>query len=348
MGKKHKKHLKRTSGGNVKVAGGVTTVDIHGSCVSRNIFNAEETPDIKTVQFFSRNNIVSCMMPPLSVEYMTEQLVHNSEYARRCVQYSLDKSTVSRLLNSDSDFLVVDFFDMCQHVAVSGNTTFSTYDYTMTRVDGISKIIEGQVNFLELPKFFWYSYVDIYWDTMVDKFGSNIVLVRLSCCDRYMRASGGVTPLPERVLGFGNRIYNNALAELEDWIEENYRKSAYAIMEHIIRDRPEQRYFDNLPPEITAHLLDRQVSPADFKNLLHDYAKPFCSCEFLDSLCILLSDDEIVENRFWLARLYRDFPKRLESVAVENYINAISPSDAFQRAFAERLRERLHKHFSKD
>ena len=118
-------------------------VDVHGSCVARGIFNADMGSDIEVNQCFSRNSIVCCMMPAVETDINTDQLVYKSEYAKRCVKYSLDKSTVSRLLSSESDFLVVDFFDLCQHVAVAGETTFSTYDYTMLGLDEIKKIVKG-------------------------------------------------------------------------------------------------------------------------------------------------------------------------------------------------------------
>ena len=114
-------------------------------------------------------------------------------------------------------------------------------------------------------------------------------------------------PLPERVLAFGNMKYNKALAELEEWLikrhnpyvidvtkyfiadqnfepdvtpvhyEENYRKSAWALMKHILLERPERRYFDELPKSVTADLLNRKVSDTAFGGIYRDYKKPFNS-----------------------------------------------------------------------
>ncbi|WP_432749814.1 DUF6270 domain-containing protein [Paenibacillus amylolyticus] len=50
-------------------------VDIHGSCLSRNIFNVDKDTDILVNNYISRSNIVSSMMPPADINTKREELL---------------------------------------------------------------------------------------------------------------------------------------------------------------------------------------------------------------------------------------------------------------------------------
>jgi hypothetical protein len=202
----------------------MAVVDVHGSCVSRSIFNQDKSGDVSVGQNFSRNNIVSCMMPPVELEIPREELRYRSDYAYRCVEYALNKETVPRLLDSTADFLAVDFFDMCQHVAAIGHTTCQTYDYTLLNAPSFrNRMGGGGLLFLEIPTYLWYGYVDLYWMNITEKYQNNIILSRLNCCGEYLTKESAVAPLPERTLFFGNEKYNKALAELEQYIIDKYK-----------------------------------------------------------------------------------------------------------------------------
>ena len=313
-------------------------IDIHGSCVSRSVFSQDKTVEVIIGQYFSRNNIVSCMMPPVDIKIPRGELHYRSDYAHRCVDYALNKETIPRLFNSKAEFLAVDFFDFCQHVAVVGHTTCQTYDYTILSAPSFSAIWRGeQIHFLEIPTCLWYSYVDLYWLNIVEKFGNNIILSRLDCCGQYITKNQTVGLLPERVLLFGNEKYNAALAELEQYIidkykpyvvdvskyfiadenyepdatpvhyEENYYKSAWSIIRHVLHNHPEQRYFSCMPPSVAGELLGRDLPDSDFTKIWQKRKKPFDSFAFLDDIIKWLDEGEILCNRKWLASLYMFF-----------------------------------------
>lgn len=312
-------------------------VDVHGSCVSRNILNFNKESDIAVNQFFSRNNIVSCMMPPADISTSREELkLYESEYSHRCLRYSIEKKTVPLLLSSKADFLVIDFFDLCQPVAGYKNTTFSTYDYTFYNTAAYRNEQEEYklVNFLDLPGFLWYGYIDLYWQQMLEKFGEKIILVKLHCCNKYISKEGIVKPTPPNLLGFGNAKYNQQLYDLEEYVikkydpyvidvskyfipdenynpdvtpvhfEKNYEISAQLLIEEILVNRPKQKYYDALTPQIVAQLLDRPIDDVNFKDVWEETEHFFVACDLLDDISRQSNSSGIIENRRWLATLY--------------------------------------------
>ena len=358
-------------------------MDVHGSCVSRNIFRHDKFGEVEVGQNFSRNNIVSCMMPPVELQIPRTELHYRSDYAYRCVEYALNKETVPRLLDSEAMFLAVDFFDMCQHVAMVGHTTCQTYDYTILNAPTFKTCWTGkQIHFFEIPTCLWYSYIDLYWMNMAAKYQNNIILSRLSCCGQYLTKNRTVAPLPERVLFFGNEKYNAALAELEQYVidkynpyvidvskyfisdinyepdatpvhfEENYVKSAWDIMHHIILNRPDQRYFDCLPSSVTVDLLVRNIPDSDFTKIWQKRKKPFSSFAFLDDVFLWLNDSEVIGNRHWIASLYQFFEGiGLDAPAAERIEKILSFTDwlgknegvnEFQREVVDALKAKTH------
>lgn len=182
-------------------------VDVHGSCVSRSCFNLIDQSKIKVLNTFSRNHIVSCMMPSANISFSHGELVkHNSEYAERCMRLALNKQTVPLLLESGSEYLVIDFFDFCQPVAAYFDTTFSTCDYTFynTAAYRDQRKQFHTVDFLNIPVFLWYGYVDRYFQLMAEKFNGKLILNRLDCSGIYLNRQNKINDVPKNLRFFGD------------------------------------------------------------------------------------------------------------------------------------------------
>lgn len=360
-------------------------VDIHGSCLSRNIFTVNKNTDISVNNYFSRNNIVSSMMPPANISTNRDELLFfDSEYSHRCLRNGIEKNAVPMLLNSTADFLVIDFFDFCQPVAVYKNTTFSTYDYSFYNTAAYKNEPEQfkSVNFLELPTWLWYGYIDIYWEKMIGKFGGNIILIRVRCCNNYLSKEREVKATPPNLLNYGNSIYNKPLYELEEYVikkynpyvldvskyfiadedynpdvtpvhfEENYLKSSWSLMQDVILNKPKQRYYDNLSPQVVADLLGRMVDDKNFEMILKESECFFVACDLLDDISVESASIDVIQNRKWLATLYQKVDRIYSTLhmdinekltLINEFIDGIEQSEtdnAFKRKYIHKLKEK--------
>ena len=166
--------------------------DVHGSCVSRSLLNGADEKLLSCNLNFSRNCLVSSVMPPAELPTTKEELFPNlSDYQNRCMRYAIDKSTVQQLLESTCENILIDFFDLMQNVACYKNTTFSTYDTLFFGSKCFKQHKEeiGTLCFLEIPTFLWYGYVDIYFQKIMDKY-KKVILVRITCADKYISKNG--------------------------------------------------------------------------------------------------------------------------------------------------------------
>ena len=225
------------------------SVNVHGSCVSRDGFNPISEGKIKVKHLFSRNNIVSAMMPPCDLEFSHGELVqYESEYAERCMTYALNKKTVGLLMESDASYLVVDFFDFCQPVIGFRDTTFSSYDYCFYHTKAFKEYKDEMmaVDFLAMPACFWYGYVSLYFDRVTEKYNGNVILNRLSCSGLYMDSGHAVKKIPENLHHFGSDRHNAALHALEEYVIQRYPQiHAVDITKYFI---PDQSYNPDTTP----------------------------------------------------------------------------------------------------
>ena len=318
-------------------------IDVHGSCVSRTCFNFIDNSKIQVNHNFSRNHLVSCMMPPVNLYFEHGELVtHKSEYAERCMNLALNKKTLPMLLESESEYIVIDFFDFCQPVCGFYDSTFSSYDYTFYRTNAFKENKENiiQIDFLNIPTSLWYGYVDLYFKKIKEKFGDHIILNRLNCSNTYVSKENKLKEIPERLRHFGNSTYNQALHALEDYVIEKYCPYVVDISKYFIPDEnynPDTtpvhyeknyhllqsdiisriilkqcvcggvalRYYDTLTPLITSELLRRSISNQDFFTLYQERTLPFSTDTLLDYIFQLQNLDTITSNRNWISSLYR-------------------------------------------
>lgn len=316
-------------------------VDVHGSCVSRSCFKLIEESKLHVQNNFSRNHIVSCMMPPANISFSHGELVrHNSEYAERCMRLALNKQTVPLLLESNSEYLVIDFFDLCQPVTAYFNTTFSTYDYTFYNVAAYREKKEQfqTLDFIDVPVCLWYGYVDHYFQLMTEKFGGKIILNRLNCSDIYLNRENKIREIPKNLRFFGDPKYNQLLCDLENYVIDRYHPCVVDISKYFIPDEhynpdttpvhyeekyevvqsssilrivegSRKRYYDTLPLSVVSDLLERPVSDSDFSDIYSKRTLPFETDTVLDYFFQAQKIVEIVKNRRFIASVYQKYDK---------------------------------------
>lgn len=319
-------------------------VDVHGSCVSRDCFNLLDQSRIKVQNYFSRNNIVSCMMPPADISFNHGELVkYDSEFAERTMRLALNKQTVPRLLESNAEYLVIDFYDFCHPVAAYFDTTFSTYDYCFYNTTAYREHKEqfNVVDFINIPICLWYGYVDRYFQLMMEKFNGKVILNRLDCSGIYLNQHNELKDVPDNKLPFGDPRYNQLLRDLENYVIDRYHpfvidiskyftpderhipdvtavhfeKFYYTVQSDIILNYTtspgdiERRYNDVLPLSVISSLLDRPVPDPVFSEIYSKRTLPFKSDTILDYFFQTQELDEVIKNRRFIASVYRQYNK---------------------------------------
>lgn len=208
-----------------------------GSCVSRiTMLNGDQSAhdiadeNLHLSYFLDKQNIALQMMPrPFSEEEVNSitsaQLWDTSRI--HTVHQALNKETVDLILNSSAQYIVMDLFDFQTNFGAIGNTAFDLNAYEFMNTD-LFKKYKNQIeiyNFMTLPKWCYYPYVDLFFEKIMQKYDSNhIILNRFRANTYYLAKDGYIKTIPPEFKNpyQANDLYNNQLFELEQYVIDKY------------------------------------------------------------------------------------------------------------------------------
>lgn len=226
-------------------------ITVAGSCVSRVILLDGKTDghgiadeDMELEYFLDKQNIICSMMPaPFTrseVESIEAEELYNPQTLRTLKQ-GLNKEMIKRLLESDAEYLILDFYDLQVDFCIYNNTTFSNCAHEFFNTKLFEKYKEKiQIsNFMDLPAWLWYSYADLFFESIRNKFDSDhIILNRFWCNEIYLDKDGECKKIPDvfKQPWHAHTEYNNALHEFEEYIIQKYNPYVIDLSKYFMTD----------------------------------------------------------------------------------------------------------------
>ena len=266
-------------------------INILGSCVSRVAMLKGDgsghglmDENMKLGYFLDKENMVLAMMPPAFDREEVESLVKEEmlwDKSRiKVVKQSLNKDTLGLLMEEPADYLIIDLMDFQTNFVVKGDTAFDSnaYEFFNTALFDKYKDSVSVANFMKLPHWFYYPYVDLFFKQLMERYDSeHIILNRFRANSYYIAKDGFIKEIPEdyRQPYQANAAYNGQLGLLEEHIIKNFNpyvidiskfyigdeniwenlqgahferefyERTFEIVRHIIYDRPEKKVFDS-------------------------------------------------------------------------------------------------------
>jgi hypothetical protein len=128
----------------------------------------------------------------------------------------LNKSTVKMLLESDAEWLVMDLFDMQNDFLIFRETAFATCAHEYLRTNSFNKKNDIKVaNFMNLPKWIWYPYVDIFFEKILKNM-IQVISNLFPSNTYYLDKDGRIMEIPDNFKNSyqANDKFNQPLREL--------------------------------------------------------------------------------------------------------------------------------------
>ena len=85
-------------------------IAIHGSCVSRDTFDFDDSGRYEVCEYVARNTIFSSVQPPIDIGWFASRPLEKN-WRDRMISINLEKTLFSRLKDSESDYLLIDLID---------------------------------------------------------------------------------------------------------------------------------------------------------------------------------------------------------------------------------------------
>lgn len=233
-------------------------INILGSCFSKiSLMNGNRNlhgvygDDFEQVYFFDKNNIAFMMLPSAftqeEISTITEEMLYDKTRLKALKQ-CLDKSTMELLMNSDAEYLVIDFYDFHNDFVMYKNTAFSTcaHEFMNTKLFINNKDDMKMANLMNMPEEYYYPFVDMFFTKILDKYDSDhIILNRFRSNKYYLAKDGRIKVIPDeyRKTFHSNYIYNDKVRKLEDYIISKYNPYVIDLSHYYMGNENE---WDNL------------------------------------------------------------------------------------------------------
>lgn len=222
-------------------------VDVHGSCVSYWPIQKKDDSGkiiwkldgIKSNLYFSHINAASCTTAPIKVspdgyDFDLDRLF------KRCLISDLKKDTVQTLLKSDGKWLIIDFYDMTrlQHMYEGGCYTHTCYleNVAPEYAKAISNQICGEFRWIDIPFAELTERIDIYMNSMVQKYGSNIILNRVNISRYCIDESFKLREIETNAKIYGDYQDNEKLRAIEDYILTHWQIHEIDVAKYYLSD----------------------------------------------------------------------------------------------------------------
>ena len=245
-------------------------ITIHGSCVSRDIFNFDKNSEIKLGQYFARQSFISSISPKFIGKV---DINLQSPFQRRLVENDLKKGLFKKLSIDKSNYLLIDFMDE-RLALVKYNESLFTFSDELRD----SKFLESRnVEFLDkltMNGSIWKEAMDIYVNQLLSIYGENKIIIHEAyLLDSYITKNGEMKSFPKENLNYNkkvNRVFKEYYAYLKQKLPNAHvisiLKEGYCSSEDHIWGKSPMHYENQYYQDVLEILKEITSSSKDYLN----------------------------------------------------------------------------------
>lgn len=236
-------------------------ITVLGSCVSRvsllrgniaehGIVDGEKN-GLEIEYFLDKHNIALAMLPPPftqdEVNLITNEYFFDKS-RETSLKQSLMKQTIPMLLNGESEYLLMDFYDFHNVFLSYKDTAFATQsdEFLHTRLcQRYAKDLTAYT-FFNMPTWTYYPLVDLFFEKIMQKFDADhIILNRFRANTFFLYTDGKILTIPEssKRPNQCSDKKNPECKKLEDYVIEKYNPYVIDISDYFMGDA---NVWDNL------------------------------------------------------------------------------------------------------
>lgn len=201
-------------------------IDIHGSCVSRDIFNFPSKGFEFSRAYCARTSIFACLSNS-NTKINKDYIELESKFRRRSLEYDLDKTVFTTLQQGKGDYLIIDLVDTVRFVLMkyedslfTGSTEF--VDSKLSNYYNFERI--NPLNFSETE---WKYYFSLYSKEIKKLYDEkNIIIHCVYFKNDYIANDGEIKTFDNTRLKT-NKIYNEALIKWYTYLKELLPNAIY-------------------------------------------------------------------------------------------------------------------------
>ena len=194
-------------------------VDIHGSCVSREIFNHIDDNSITVGIYLFRNSLVACTSAP--AVYDPSKIKLEGAFFSRMLAWDLNKEGLRQLETSGNEWLLMDLHDIgCVIVQDQGSLFTYCNEFFESEYYKERKGLYSLIHTYEMDKKILYDLLQRYAECIRKRYDSkHILLLKVRFAYKYLNADRQEIFYPEET-----RNYYRHINDCIIWVEERLKE----------------------------------------------------------------------------------------------------------------------------
>ena len=245
----------------------IPDIDIHGSCVSRDVFNFDENKEVEIGQYFARQSFVSAVSTP-SIKQINVNLP--SSFQKRMVESDLTKDMFEKLSLKKARYLLIDLIDERLNLIKYNNSIFTFSDELKN-----SKFMENfdveVVDKLSMSNSIWKKSMDEYVNRLLEIYDEDKIIIHEAyLVESYLTRDNQKKYFPEdnrRYIKLLNRFFKKYYAYLKQKLPNSHvisiSEDNYQSWEgHLWEKAPmhyENRYYQDVLKIIKNIIFDENI-----------------------------------------------------------------------------------------
>lgn len=170
--------------------GCITYINIHGSCLSNDVFRYLSDDNIKVNKYIARSSVISVVSQPINISMNDINL--SSMFQKAMVYGDINKTLFKNLKENQSDYLMIDLIDERFNLIKIDNTYITdSYEFKNSK---LNKVINGEViNRFELNEELVKKCIDEYIKNILEIYREDqIIIHEVYNSDKYIDKSGKI------------------------------------------------------------------------------------------------------------------------------------------------------------
>jgi len=190
-------------------------IDIHGSCVSRDIFNFDDKNEVALGKYFARHSFISAVSKPFPEKI---ELDIPSRWQKRTVEIDLRKELFKELSANYANYILIDFIDERSRLMKYKNSII-TVSMELQNSNFENDFEGDYISKFNLDKKFWKRHMDVYVENLLKIYDEQQIIIHETYfVDSYIDKNGEVKSFPQKQLDF-NHVINALIKEYYEYIK---------------------------------------------------------------------------------------------------------------------------------
>ena len=202
----------------------IPSINILGSCVSRDIFNFNRTEDINIDQYIARQSFISSVDTPFSG---TIDINLSSQFETRSLKSDLRKDSFKTLSSHKSDYLIIDLIED-RFPLVKFQESLFTFSYELQNSKFFDYSEIELIDKTDIPSSTWKDAMGKYVNHILKIYSPDKIIIHETyLVDQYISKNGEIKCFSGEKLAFSKKI-NKILKQYYDYLKQKI-PDAYVI-----------------------------------------------------------------------------------------------------------------------